>query len=264
MTRTELAACNNAVWCDTMRRAHGAAGEFVDGLWRNPQASPPFHPNLVTLRVSQDPGVALDHARRLLASKLAGRWGIKDSFCTLELAELGFETVVDASWLWREPTRHAPVSLAPAALPMRWEQITSPAALADWEARWSGVPAPVDHDGRRAQFPVSLLAERDVVFLGGFVGPMQVAGAILNRTDRVVGLSNVFASAEVEAAAWTGFVRSAELAFPDAPLVGWEQGRSLDLARACGFEPVGQLRVWLRRSDPCETVSYSKLPRKRH
>jgi len=60
-------------------------------------------------------------------------------------------------------------------------------------------------------------------------------------------LSNVFVNGVDEAAAWVGLVDAARGAFPGLPLVGYERGPSLALARACGFEALGPLRVWQHR-----------------
>jgi hypothetical protein len=46
--RAEQAARNNAIWCDTICRAHGVQGEFHGQLWLNRQPVPRFYPNAVT------------------------------------------------------------------------------------------------------------------------------------------------------------------------------------------------------------------------
>jgi hypothetical protein len=71
-----------------------------------------------------------------------------------------------------------------------------------------------------------------------------VAGAIANQTAGVAGLSNVFVNGIDETAAWAALVDMASDAFPGLPLVGYERSATLDVARACGFQPIGPLRVW--------------------
>jgi hypothetical protein len=68
------------------------------------------------------------------------------------------------------------------------------------------------------------------------------AEAMLNRTGDVVGVSNVSAPLE----AWATLPLAAAAAFPSLPLVGYEHGEPLELARAAGFSEIGPLRVWLR------------------
>ncbi len=46
---TKLAVYNNAVWCDTVCRAHGWPGEFHAQIWINSHTSLPYYPNAVTL-----------------------------------------------------------------------------------------------------------------------------------------------------------------------------------------------------------------------
>lgn len=244
--RVERAARNNAFWCDTVCRAHGTAGEFFDTVWRNPRPSPPHYPNLVTLRDTHDRAEALDHVRHLVALPLAGAWGVKDSFRTLDLAALGFDMLFEASWIWCEPTHRRPKTPAPG---IQWSQVASSAELAGWEAAWSVGAVQNEQAGRPCQFPPSLLADRNVIFLAGHKGPELIAGGILNHSDGVVGLSNVFASATSEISVWEGLAHSADLAFLGLPLVGYEHGDFLDVARACGLELAGNLRVWLHRMD---------------
>ena len=49
LSRVEQTARNNAIWCDTICRVHGAAGEFHESIWLNRNPVPRFYPNVVTL-----------------------------------------------------------------------------------------------------------------------------------------------------------------------------------------------------------------------
>src|SRR3546814_7098786 len=70
--------------------------------------------------------------------------------------------------------------------------------------------------------------------VAGFHGGRIVAGAVANRTDDVVGLSNVFTPAEGAVQYWAGCVAGAIAAFPGLPLVDYERGPDLELARETG------------------------------
>ena len=59
--RLELAARNNAAWCDAVCRAYGAPGEFDDELWLTRRPAPPLYPNAVTLTARD--GSASAHRR---------------------------------------------------------------------------------------------------------------------------------------------------------------------------------------------------------
>jgi hypothetical protein len=241
--RAAAAAGNNAAWCDTVCRAHGAPGEFHDGLcWVNRWETPPFYPNAVTL--TGDPGAApklLALLRELEGAGLAGEWAVKDSFQTLDLAPLGYRPLFDASWIFR------PASLPPPAGGGRWERVTEETELAAWEAAWHGENMPPP--GAPRLFPPALLADPEVVFLAAREAGRVVAGAVANRAAGVVGLSNVFTPPGTDGAGWWGSL-IADVApwFPGVALVGYEAGDDLAAPRACGFETVGPLRVWVKES----------------
>lgn len=82
-SRAEQAARNNAIWCDTICRAHGFPGEFHDSLWLNRHPVPRFYPNVVTLADEHRSAEQLTHIRDLIAADLPGSWAVKDSFSTL-------------------------------------------------------------------------------------------------------------------------------------------------------------------------------------
>jgi hypothetical protein len=241
MNNVELAARNNALWCDTVCRAHGAPGEFLPTVWLNRSALPPYHPNLVVLSDSSQ-SATIAHIRDLMELPLPARWSVKDSFFNLSLAAEGFEVLFQASWIWGEPTLRDSRSVSAG---IRWSHVSSSTELARWEAAWSGDGRNPDATGRPAQFPPALLANPQVAFFAGYQDQEIVAGGIANRTEGVVGLSNVFVSFGDASAVWAGLVNSTQEAFPDLPFVGYERDAALEAALACGFEPIGKLRVWM-------------------
>jgi hypothetical protein len=84
-----------------------------------------------------------------------------------------------------------------------------------------------------------------IVVIAALMHDRIIAGAIANRTDDVVGLSNVFAPEGAAARFWPGCIGTAIDAFAGLPLVGYESGGELAIALALGFEAVGPLRVWV-------------------
>jgi hypothetical protein len=202
---------NNAEWCDAMCRAHGIAGEADDDAWVWPVRTPPYYPDAVTLRPSAS-------AAALLARIDAGAGcSIKDSFATLHL--LGFEVILEASWVYRPagPARGA-----------EWDTVIE-SELPEWERAW-GEPLGL--------FVPALLAQAR--FLAARSGGRIVAGAILNRSGDVVGISNVFGGD------WAGAVATAARLYPGLALVGYAAGDDLAAARREGFDVIGPLRVWMR------------------
>lgn len=233
-SRIELAAFNNALWCDAVCRSHGGITEMTEHVWFNRVNSPPFYPNVDTLTQA---GVSaqMDAIQELLAANLTDGWGVKDSFCTLDLAPLGFRLLFEAEWLWR------PADFpAPSGEP--WTIIQTPEALRSWEAAWRGPDDPPLN-----LFLPALLENPDIAFLAAFRDGQIVAGAVANRTGDVVGLSNVFTPPGEKVPFWAGTIAAVHHKFPDLPLVGYESGEELALAQSLGFETLGPLRVWLSK-----------------
>lgn len=202
---------NNAEWCNAMCRAHGIAGAADDDAWTWPVRTPPYYPDAVTLRPSAT-------AAALLARIDSGPGcSIKDSFATLDLP--GFKVIIEATWMYR-----------PSA-PARGDEqsVVTAADLAEWERAWGE---------SLGLFVPALLT--DAQFLAARRDGRIVAGAILNRTGNVVGISNVFGGD------WAGAVATAARLYPNLPLVGYAAGGDLAAARRQGFEAVGPLRVWMR------------------
>jgi hypothetical protein len=241
-TAAEQAARNNARWCDTVCRAHGSAGEFGAGYWLHRRAGPPFYPNLVTCRGDVDTGRVLDEIHALRAAALPIPWGVKDSFCALDLTQHGFELLFEARWLCCDVAASVPVPSAAARL-LTWSTVADAAHLAAWERGWSLANAIVQAPVR--QFPDSLLADRELRFIAGYRDSALVAGAILNRSEAEVGVSNTFTADPGRAIPWPDLIHQARRAFGSLPIVGYEQGSNVAHACRAGFDDVGALRVWL-------------------
>ncbi|NNB88431.1 hypothetical protein [Corallococcus exiguus] len=224
---------NNAEWCDAVCRAHGRPGRFEEGLWLNPAPVPAFYPNAVTL--TEDHAEATLHALSRL--ELPGRWGVKDSFATLDLAAHGFDLLFEARWI--HLAANAPVPEADSGT--AWRTVRTPEELEAWEAAWSGRP----HGGR--VFPPALLQEEGVVFLAAGEGTRPLAGGIASFAANAVGLSNTFRVEGAPAALDAELLAHVRSHFPGQPIVGYEHGEALDTWGALGFESGGPLRVWLRR-----------------
>lgn len=45
---------------------------------------------------------------------------------------------------------------------------------------------------------------------------------------------------------WKELATAIATLFPDRPMVGYEHGADLEAALAGGFEPVGELLIWVR------------------
>lgn len=235
LDRARLAALNNAEWCDAVAAAHGAASRFEPGFWLNPGKAPPYYPNLVTL----DPALGESQRRAVadLAASRDGGLGVKDSFATLDLADLGLAIAFAAEWLWLD----AEAAIEPPLSPFSTRRMASDRDLAGFEAASAAAPViePV--------FPPALLLDDRITFLAVEHDGALIGGAALNRSAEIAGLSNVFVRPGGDATAVLGAILAeARRRHPGLPLVGYEQGDSLALFRAAGFSAAGALRVWVR------------------
>jgi hypothetical protein len=223
----EVAARNNAEWCDIVCATHANPGVFATDAWTAPRRSPQYYPDAVTLdrfAASAD----------LLSRVDAGAGcSIKDSFAGLDLAPEGFRVLFDAEWICRTPARVPAPSDA-----TRWRVVESTPDFVAWTDAWSesgGSPSPLRPE---------LLAQPDVVVIADATTHIT-AGAILNRNAGVVGLSNLFTNAANRDEAWNEAVIAASARFGDQPIVGYEAEDDLAAAQRVGFVSIGPLRVWI-------------------
>ncbi|MFD0548777.1 hypothetical protein ACFQ0X_06050 [Streptomyces rectiviolaceus] len=220
------AARNNAEWCDAVCRAHGLQGEFGSGAWSSPHRTPPLYPDAVTLT----PEVSAAALVALLDTASPG-CSVKDSFACLDLEPMGFEVLFEAQWIHRE------AGGTPGVADLDWEPLKSAESLPAWETAWN------DGEESTGLFRPELLSD-GTTFLAARSEGRIVAGAIASRGASVVGVSNLFTSADEESA-WAGCLAEVARLWPDLPVVGYESGESLDSAVRQGFTPIGPLRVWL-------------------
>lgn len=242
-SRVEHAARNNAIWCDAVCRSHGIPGEFHEGMWLNRHTVPRFYPNMVTLS-SGDSAAQLAQIQ-VLRQELTKPWSVKDSFSSLDLAPLGFRPLFQAAWLWCTPSRPRRSASAPG---LRWTRVESASELAEWESAWDQERAQPSPGGHPPLFLPALIDDPDIVFLAAYRGHRLAAGAIANHTGDVVGLSNVFVLDGETAVFWPQFLERIHEHFPGLPVVGYERGAELALARQAGFELLEPLTVWTRET----------------
>lgn len=241
--KQRLAAWNNAVWCDTVCRAHGVPGEMHASCWVNPHDVPPFHSNMTTLLGKAGVAAQREQIARINTAR-AGRFGLKDGFCCLDLADDGFEILFEAVWLWRDADTQTPTQPGETLV---WSTVTSTNELDAWEAAWRGHEVHAGDALPPRQFPVLLLDEPGVTFFAGRAPDGHIAAVgIANRTGPVVGLSNVFACDETQGPWWPGLVRAVTELHPGLPLVGYERDPDLTRAQSTAFKPIAPLRVWYK------------------
>ena len=225
----QIAAINNAEWCNAVCRAHGIDGETDERLWTSRTRTPLLYPDAVTL--------VPDPSLESLVVRIDASPGcsIKDSFATLNLAGLGFRVLFEAQWIVRTlaETRTIGADLG-------WDVVSDVDGFVQWELAWRGTNGPAG-----VLLP-SLFSLPHVVFAAAKVGERVVAGAVFNRSAAAVGISNFFVEPSFRSECWEGCEELAATLFPGSLLVGYESGRALDVARERGFAAVGPLQVWIR------------------
>jgi len=243
--RIKQAIRNNAQWCQIVCRAHDRPGEFFDEIWINRAPLPRFYPNAQTLAEGSSHQINL--IRGLTNQGLPSGWAVKDSFASLDLTTCGFIPLFDAQWLYLSRERLKAVSSA-SAPGVHWEIVRTDQMLAEWERAW----CEAHHDTNRARvYLPALLEDRDVAIVAARRGDHIVAGAVGNRSDGVIGWSNLF----VKQVRYLGDLTAGSLLmlskiFPGLPLVGYEGGDALRAALRSGFEAIGPLRVWIFGTSP--------------
>jgi len=242
-SNVELAVLNNTRWYEGMFAAHGLAWKVDGRVWLSHETPPAFHSNLVVLAAATTQFEVEAYVHEIERIPRAAGWSIKDSYACLDLVPLGFTPLFDAEWIWRDAGQAEPRS-APHSL--AWSRVTTAAELQAWEGAWWGDARNDAAPQRAQQFPYSLLASADHAFFAGWLDGRIIAGGIANRSPGVVGISNLFSPAAFAQEAWAALVACIGAAFPNMPLVGYERGADLQLARRAGFEPIGKLCVWQR------------------
>ncbi len=230
--RAICGARNNADLYESVFSVHGLEYHRSAYSFVADDVPPPYYSALTVLSPN-DAAIMSELAN--LARRLGGVMGIKDSFCRLDLASNGFETLFEASWIWRSPRQ--------VTIPAGWEVVKEASDLLLWEDGWKRNGSPTD----KRMFPDAFLARDDVVFLGRKIEGRFVAGCIANRSDDCVGLSNVFA----ETSSQIVFSQASDAAAAvggNVPVVAYESGAKLEYANQADFDTVGQLRVLVTRN----------------
>lgn len=215
-------ARNNAEWCDTVCRAHGITGTFGDEAWTSTQRTPPLYPDAVTLRPDVEVDALLD---RIDPSPGCS---IKDSFCDVDLSPAGFIVLLSGWWVYYEPGVRRASS---------WTTVADLPGFRAWEWEW------IAHGGAPDVLLPALIGSPGVTVMADVRQGEVVAGAIANRSDAVVGMTNNFTRDDKS---WDGCRDAIVARYPDVTIVAYESQDELAFAQRSGFEPVAPLRVWVR------------------
>lgn len=238
--RILLAARINALWCDAVCRTYGLRTAVDELAWSVPTRTPPYYPDAVTLSPDLD---EYDLMGRIDGSDGAS---VKDSWSALDLTPDDFARLVVGQWLWHDGSK----PIADRSDSLVWHPVTSPAGMASWTAAWSHEPDAVSilHADLLKEPGVHVLAASSTDQPEGSV----VAGCIVNVTDGVAGLGNLFSRSSAFAdpgdagSVWASAVTAARKVVGGMPIVGWEAGANIEAAVSAGCETLGPVTVWVR------------------
>lgn len=210
-------------WYDDLCALHGVGSVLTDGLWSALDTPPPLHSDAVVV----EPAVTADQ----VLARLDGRahCGAKDSFATMDLSGAGLNLLFSATWIYRDSVRPE------RGVPAGWTPVTNANELNAWTG---------NHDTGDVLLP-PLLHRAHFRILAKHVDDRIVAGSVARLGSGIVDLSNVYAVGGYPLD-WAELAEVIGGYFPGRPLVGYERGDALAAARAGGFVPTGDLRVWLR------------------
>lgn len=216
------AASNNADLYESVMSAHDIECVREHGLFRVLGTPPPYFSVLTTLEPGRE-----DLVKGLMPA------GFKDGFYDIDATVFGYHLLFTSSWIWLENPQQSESQLT-------WREATTHQEQADWQNRWWGVHA----TERSTIYTPQMVTDPSLRFLTAFEANSPVGCALFNRSESVVGISNLFAFEGSDAGLWRDIAGEAACRFPGLPLCGYEREDSLDNAQANGFEAIGQLRVW--------------------
>jgi len=221
-------------------KGHGKSGHFESGLWCNTNQVPLFYPNIITLdqKIGEAQKDIIDTITRINPKD---NWAIKDSYAKLELEEDGFFELFESQWFYRSPELDLPKISAEKRQIVKIETETD---LLLWEKAWSKHQpiTPVE----ASIFPKSLLSKPDVVILASIQGDEFISGLIANKTDDVIGISNLFGLSLFEHEKMVPLLGVIWESLGRKSFVGYESSEDIERAVEWGFEAIGALKVWMK------------------
>lgn len=231
ISKSKIAADNNADLCAAIFKANRLRFERDEVSLLCLDSSPLYYPSMVTL----DPDATVE--QRLRIERIYGQGSnvvsVKDSFACLDLSDLGFSTLLSASWIWREPIT--------CTAPDNWMLVDNSADLSAWHSAWR-----LNSANDLMVFPNECLNDPNLVFLMRKQGNTIEAGCLGNLSGEAVGLSNVFDNCVRDETTWGEAADALSAICDNRPIVGYEEGTRLTAARMARFDIVGELHILIR------------------
>ena len=97
-------------------------------------------------------------------------------------------------------------------------------------------------------FMTDLLNDPKIYFVAGYKNEKIECGCLLNRTADVLGISNFFAP-ESNIEYWSEIIKFIFDTIKLTDIIGYERKDFSERLKDLGFEAIGNLTVWLRKSE---------------
>lgn len=238
--KTQLAIRNNNDLYREICESQDTISVLSPTIWYSLEKTPPLYSNLVTVSEKWTPDDIFAEIDRKYEEKKWEEWSVKDGFGALDLTEYGFVRLFEAQWIYLEKLKFTPKG---ADKNLNYRIIENERDLAKWRIAW-------DSDVKLGEqiFSPKLLTNPRVFFVAGDDGRRIVSGCLVNQTDNVLGISNFF-SPEDDIGYWSVIIRFIFDSITHTDIVGYEQKEVVEKLRLLGFEPAGDLTVWLKKRD---------------
>jgi len=229
---------NNTSLYEAVFRPLGIGHIKTDSIWYTLQQTPPLHSNLITLSPTWRPDRLFHDINFGFISTGWDRWSIKDSFGVLDLTGHRFFKLFDAKWTYLDISKFTPAGSGG----LKYKLVKTAEDLDKWRLAWNANEQP---GIGKSIFSDAMLNDPDVWFIAGYDGDSIVSGCLVNASDDVLGISNVFAPDD-SVGYWSAMIEFIRSDIRSADLVGYE--REFEKFEGLGFESPGNLSVWVKRT----------------
>lgn len=236
--KIQKAIRNNNGLYEAILGSKNIRSERTDSIWYCLEKTPPLYSNLVTISKEWAPDDIFRSIDLNYENERWDKWSIKDSFAALDLGEYGFTKLFDARWMYLEAAEFTPNG---KSTELCFEVVKTEDALSAWRKAWDA-----DEEIGWKIFAPELLNDTRVHFIAGYKGNEIAAGCFVNKTSDVLGVSNFFAP-DKNINYWAGLIGFIFDRVEHLDIVGYERKETVDRLRSLGFEPAGNLAVWLKK-----------------
>jgi hypothetical protein len=226
---------NNTAFYEAIFRPLGIGHIKTDSIWYTLQQTPPLYSNLITLSPGWRPDRLFHDINFGFISTGWDRWSIKDSFGVLDLTGHRFFKLFDAKWIYLDISKFTPSGSGG----LKYKLVKTAEGLDKWRLAWNADEQP---GIGKSIFSDAMLDDPDVWFIAGYDGDSLLSGCLVNASDDVLGISNVFGAENN----WSDIISFIRDDIRSADLVGYEQ--EFEKWSGLGFESPGNLSVWVKRT----------------